>query len=68
MRGVLVGPDPGRRTRPSCSKAFDLPIELMQDAEAIDRTPCDLVEDKARDNVRYAEVRWAPLLHTQNGA
>ena len=39
----------------------------MQDAEALERIACDLVEDKARDNVRYAEVRWAPLLHTARG-
>ena len=48
-------------------KAFDLPIALMQDAEAIERISADLVEDKARDNVRYAEIRWAPLLHTAKG-
>ena len=39
----------------------------MQDAEAIERIAADLVEDKARDNVRYAEIRWAPLLHVQQG-
>ena len=39
----------------------------MQDAEAIERISADLVEDKARDNVRYVEVRWAPLLHTAKG-
>ena len=26
-----------------------------------------MVEDKAREHVRYAEVRWAPLLHTDKG-
>ena len=39
----------------------------MQDAEALERIASDMVEDKARDNVRYAEVRWAPLLHTNKG-
>ena len=39
----------------------------MQDAEALERTAADLVEDKARDHVRYAEMRWAPLLHTDRG-
>jgi adenosine deaminase len=47
--------------------AFDLPISLMQDAEALQRTASDLVEDKAFDHVRYAEIRWAPLLHTGRG-
>ena len=39
----------------------------MQDAEALERTAADLVEDKARENVRYAEIRWAPLLHAAAG-
>ena len=66
MRGVLVGPDQST-DQAELLKAFDLPIALMQDDEAIDRISADLVEDKARDNVRYAEVRWAPLLHTPAG-
>ena len=39
----------------------------MQDAEAIERIAEDLVVDKAADNVRYMEIRWAPLLHTHRG-
>ena len=66
MRGVLVGPDQST-DQAELLKAFDLPIALMQDAEAIERISADLVEDKARDNVRYVEVRWAPLLHTAKG-
>ena len=66
MRGVLVGPDQST-DQAELLKAFDLPITLMQDDEAIDRISGDLVEDKARDNVRYVEVRWAPLLHTAKG-
>ncbi|HEY6571444.1 MAG TPA: hypothetical protein VIZ22_14220, partial [Candidatus Limnocylindrales bacterium] len=66
MRGVLVGPDQSV-DQAELLKAFDLPIALMQDDEAIDRISADLVEDKARDNVRYAEVRWAPLLHVAKG-
>src|SRR5262245_47742255 len=64
MRGVLVGPDISV-DQAELLKAFDLPIALMQDAEALERIAADLVEDKARDNVRYAEIRWAPLLHVQ---
>ena len=65
MRAVLVGPDQSE-DQAQLLLAFDLPIALMQDAEAIERTAVDLVEDKAFDNVRYAEVRWAPL-HTARG-
>ncbi len=66
MRSVLVGPDKAL-DQAQLLLAFDLPIALMQDAEALERTAADLAEDKARENVRYAEIRWAPLLHTERG-
>ena len=46
---------------------FDLPIALMQDAEALDRIAYELVETKAAENVRYVEIRWGPLLHVARG-
>ena len=48
-------------------RAFDLPISLLQDEEALRRAGAELVEDKAADRVAYAEIRWAPLLHTVRG-
>jgi adenosine deaminase len=66
MRGMLVGPEQSA-DQAALLLAFDLPIALMQDAEAIERISADLVEDKAADRVRYAEIRWAPLLHTDKG-
>ena len=66
MRDVLVGPEQSA-DQAALLLAFDLPIALMQDGEAIERIAADLVEDKAADRVRYAEVRWAPLLHTERG-
>jgi len=46
---------------------FDLPIALMQDADALERIAYELIETKAADNVRYVEVRWGPLLHVARG-
>ncbi len=66
MRGVLVAPDQVT-DQADLLRAFDLPILLMQDAEAIERIAEDLVVDKAADNVRYMEIRLAPLLHTKRG-
>ncbi|HEY5629550.1 MAG TPA: adenosine deaminase [Candidatus Limnocylindrales bacterium] len=66
MRGVLVGPEQSE-DQAALLLAFDLPIALMQDAEALERIAADLVEDKAAEHVRYAEIRWAPLLHTDRG-
>src|SRR5918999_2480715 len=46
---------------------FDLPIALLQTADALQRAAAELVEDLAADGVRYAEVRWAPRLHLERG-
>src|SRR5262245_15122303 len=48
-------------------RAFDLPIRLMQDAEALERITAELVESKAAEGVRYVEIRWGPLLHVARG-
>jgi adenosine deaminase len=48
-------------------RAFDLPIALLQDAEALERVTAELVEDKAAEGVRYVEIRWGPLLHVRRG-
>jgi len=46
---------------------FDLPIALLQTAEALERVTAELVEDLMLDGVRYAEIRWAPRLHLEGG-
>jgi adenosine deaminase len=66
MRGALVAPEQCD-DQADLLRAFDLPIELMQDAAGIERIASDLVLDKAADNVQYMEVRWAPLLHVAKG-
>ncbi|MEA2026051.1 MAG: adenosine deaminase [Chloroflexota bacterium] len=48
-------------------RAFDLPIALLQDAEALERVAAELAEDVAGDGTAYAEIRWAPSLHTERG-
>ena len=66
MSAALVGEMPGT-SQAELLKRFDLPIALMQDAEALERIASELVEAKAADNVRYVEVRWGPLLHVMKG-
>ncbi|MGI8657602.1 MAG: adenosine deaminase [Candidatus Limnocylindria bacterium] len=46
---------------------FDLPIALLQTADALERVSAELVEDLVADGVRYAEIRWAPRLHLEGG-
>ena len=60
MRAALVAPE-RCRDQAELLRAFDLPIALMQDAEALERIAAELVESKAAENVRYVEIRWGPL-------
>jgi adenosine deaminase len=48
-------------------KGFDITLSVMQTEEALYRTAYELAEDCARENVRYLEVRYSPMLHTQRG-
>ena len=66
MFDALVAPMPCR-DQEELLQAFDLPIALMQDAEALERITVELVESKAAEGVRYVEIRWGPLLHVARG-
>jgi adenosine deaminase len=66
MRAALVAPMPCT-SQAELLRAFDLPIALLQDAEALERVAAELVETKAAENVRYVEIRWGPLLHVARG-
>ena len=46
---------------------FRYTIPLMQTKEALARTAYELAEDNAQENVRYLEVRYGPILHTEEG-
>jgi adenosine deaminase len=46
---------------------FDFTIPLLQSAEALERVAYEMVEDAARDNVRYLEVRYCPHLSQKRG-
>lgn len=46
---------------------FDLPIKVMQKKENLIRISKELVEDLDNDNVIYAEIRFAPIFHINEG-
>src|SRR6476469_1670031 len=48
-------------------KAFDITLKVLQTEEALERIAYELAEDAAKENVRYMEVRYAPMLHTRRG-
>src|SRR3954465_13606243 len=47
--------------------AFDVTLRVLQTAESLPRTAYELAEDAAKENVRYMEVRYSPMLHTRRG-
>jgi adenosine deaminase len=47
---------------------FEFTIPLLQTPEAVERISYEMVEDAARDNVRYLEVRYCPHLSQRQGA
>jgi len=66
MTARLVAP-PRCRDQADLLRAFDLPIAILQDAEALRRVAGELVLDVVPDGTRYVEIRWAPALHTRRG-
>ena len=48
-------------------KTFDITCSVMQSAESLLRVTYELAEDCAAENIRYLEIRFAPILHTNRG-
>lgn len=46
---------------------FDLTVSVLQTADALERVAYEMVEDAARDGVRYLEVRYCPSLSRHRG-
>jgi adenosine deaminase len=48
-------------------RAFEITLSVMQTEEALERAAYELAEDAWRENVRYLEVRYSPVLHLRGG-
>lgn len=46
---------------------FDIPLKLMQTKENLERVSKELAEDLLKDEVIYAEIRFAPNKHQEKG-
>lgn len=46
---------------------FDVTLSVMQTADSLERIAYELAADLAAENVRYAEVRYSPILNTREG-
>lgn len=57
----------GARNLDEYLERFALTVAVLQRAEAIERVAFEMVEDAARDGVRYLEVRYCPALSRPGG-
>lgn len=48
-------------------KRFEMPLQILQDRAALERTAYELVRLLAGQGLRYAEIRFAPQLHLRRG-
>jgi len=48
-------------------RGFEITLKVMQTEAALERIAFELAEDAFRENVRYMEVRYSPMLHTRRG-
>lgn len=56
------------KVQPDCTslteylEKFDLPLQLLQTSAGLRRATFELVRDASKENVKYIEVRFAPML------
>ncbi|MDQ7823914.1 MAG: adenosine deaminase family protein [Candidatus Eremiobacteraeota bacterium] len=55
------------KSLPEYLKAFEITTSVMQNEASLERIAFEVAEDAAQENVRYLEVRFAPILHTNKG-
>lgn len=46
---------------------FKITLAVLQTPHALERAAFELAQDAAAENVRYLEVRYSPILHTERG-
>ncbi len=46
---------------------FNVTLSVMQTPESLERCAYELIEDVAKENVKYIEIRYSPILHTEKG-
>ena len=63
----LLGPGKMHASLNDYLKTFDLTLKVMQTEESLYRAAYELAEDNAKENVKYFEVRYSPILHTKKG-
>lgn len=62
----IIAPDKCENLSSYLTK-FDFPISLMQTKENLYEISSDLVNRLEKENIIYAEIRFAPMFHTKEG-
>lgn len=63
---LMIAPDKCKDLAEYLTK-FDFPISLMQSRKNLMEISEELVNNLAKQNVIYAEIRFAPMFHTREG-
>lgn len=50
-----------------CLERFEIPVQILQDRESLKRVTRELIGWLVEEGVAYAEIRFAPQLHTRKG-
>ncbi len=50
-----------------CLERFEIPVQILQDKASLERVTKELIGWLVKEGVAYAEIRFAPQLHTQKG-
>lgn len=50
-----------------CLERFKIPVKILQDKTSLTRVTRELIGWLEKEDVAYAEIRFAPQLHTQKG-
>lgn len=66
IKNILVAPMECSSLNEYLEK-FEIPVAIMQSKENLKRIAYELMEDSAKENIKYIEIRFAPLLHTNKG-
>ncbi len=66
VRAVCIVPD-DCESLVDYLRVFDITLKLMQEEAELTRIAYELAQDAHFENVRYMEVRYSPLLHTNKG-
>lgn len=60
----LIGPGKVHASLKDYLRGFETTLKVMQTEDSLYRTAYELAEDAAQENIRYMEVRYSPILHT----